>query len=197
MLGPARCRGRALPDQQRRARQRAVPARRRTWPSASASRSGSDVGAGTGFSLFKEGLQAYFAQQLLGREGHRLSPRHLLHLATAAGADVLGLSDTIGDFSVGKEFDALWLRPPPDSTLDVALRHADVRTTTPSPRPSRSPAPADVAATWVAGERVSAAPNRTRASRCHGSDPGCGLDTSARRWIGPTTDQTARPGRCR
>ena len=76
---------------------------------------GSDVGAGTGFSLFKEGLQAYFAQQLLGREGHRLSSRHLLHLATAAGADVLGLSDTIGDFSVGKEFDALWLRPPADS----------------------------------------------------------------------------------
>ncbi len=27
---------------------------------------GSDVGAGTGFSLLKEGLQAYFAQQLLG-----------------------------------------------------------------------------------------------------------------------------------
>ena len=46
--------------------------------------------------MFKEGLQAYFAQQLLGREGHKLSPRHLLWLATAAGADVLGLSDTVG-----------------------------------------------------------------------------------------------------
>ena len=30
---------------------------------------GSDVGAGTGFSLFKEGLQAYFVQQLLGDAG--------------------------------------------------------------------------------------------------------------------------------
>ena len=30
---------------------------------------GSDVGAGTGFSLFKEGLQAYFIQQLLGTKG--------------------------------------------------------------------------------------------------------------------------------
>ena len=54
---------------------------------------GSDVGAGTGFSLFKEGLQAYFAQQLLGLEGHRLTAGHLLHLATAAGADALGLTD--------------------------------------------------------------------------------------------------------
>ncbi|MDX6372105.1 MAG: guanine deaminase, partial [Nocardioidaceae bacterium] len=116
---------------------------------------GSDVGAGTGFSLFKEGLQAYFAQQLLGREGHRLSSRHLLHLATAAGADVLGLSDVIGDFSVGKQFDALWLRPSADCTLDVALRHAD------SPDDALAKAfalagPADVAGTWVAGELVSA-----------------------------------------
>ena len=86
---------------------------------------GSDVGAGTGFSLFKEGLQAYFAQQLLGREGHRLTAGHLLHLATSAGADALGLADTVGDFEVGKEYDALWLRPEPGTTLDVALRHAD------------------------------------------------------------------------
>lgn len=114
---------------------------------------GSDVGAGTGFSLFKEGLQAYFAQQLLGREGHKLASRHLLHLATAAGADVLGLADTVGDFEVGKEFDALHLRPAAGSTLDIALRHAD----------SADDALAkvfalatnhDVAATWVGGERL-------------------------------------------
>ena len=34
---------------------------------------GSDVGAGTGFSLFKEGLQAYFVQQLLGARGMPLT----------------------------------------------------------------------------------------------------------------------------
>jgi guanine deaminase len=112
---------------------------------------GSDVGAGTGFCLFKEGLQAYFAQQLLGRDGHRLSARHLLHLATSAGADALGLSSVIGDFTVGKEFDALWLRPPAGCTLDMALRHAD------SPDDALAKAfalagPSDVAATWVAGE---------------------------------------------
>ena len=114
---------------------------------------GSDVGAGAGFCLFKEGLQAYFCQQLLGAEGHRLTAGHLLHLTTAAGADALGLSDTVGDLSIGKEFDALWLRPEPGTTLDVALRHAD------SPDDALAKAfalatPADVAATWVAGDRI-------------------------------------------
>jgi guanine deaminase len=114
---------------------------------------GSDVGAGTGFSLFKEGLQAYFAQQLLGLEGHRLTAGHLLHLATAAGADALGLSEVTGDLSVGKEYDALWLRPVPGSTLDVALRHAS------SPDDALAKAfalagPADVAQTWVAGTPI-------------------------------------------
>jgi guanine deaminase len=61
---------------------------------------GSDVGAGTGFSLLKEGLQAYFAQQLLGPDGLPLTPAHLLHLATAAGARALG-HDEAGDLSVG------------------------------------------------------------------------------------------------
>jgi guanine deaminase len=114
---------------------------------------GSDVGAGTGFSLFKEGLQAYFTQQLLGREGHRLTAGHLLHLATKAGADALGLPDVVGDFSVGKELDALWVRPEPGSTLDVALRHAD------SPDDALAKAfalagPADVRETWVAGTPI-------------------------------------------
>lgn len=114
---------------------------------------GSDVGAGTGFSLFKEGLQAYFAQQLLGREGHRLSARHLLHLATASGAEVLGLADVVGDFSVGKEFDALWLRPAPSSTLAVALAHADGWDDALA-KVFALATNADVAATWVAGERL-------------------------------------------
>jgi guanine deaminase len=124
---------------------------------------GSDVGAGTGFSLFKEGLQAYFCQQLQGRDGHRLTAGHLLHLATAAGADALGLADVIGDFEVGKEYDALWLRPEPGTTLDVALRHAD------SPDDALAKAfalatPADVRQTWVAGS-----PIRQQTSR--GDDP--------------------------
>jgi guanine deaminase len=85
---------------------------------------GSDVGAGSGFCLLKEGLHAYYVQQLLGDEGVRLEAPHLLHLTTAAGAAALGLADEVGDLGVGKRFDVAWLRPRPGTLLDVALRHA-------------------------------------------------------------------------
>jgi guanine deaminase len=117
---------------------------------------GSDVGAGTGMSLFKEGLQAYFMQQLLGARGLPLTSAHLLHLATTAGARALGLADEIGDFSAGKQFDALWLRPHSGSTLDIGLRHADG----PSAALAKAFAlatDADVATVFVAGEPISRA----------------------------------------
>ena len=85
---------------------------------------GSDVGAGSGFCMLKEGLHAYYVQQLLGDEGVRLEAAHLLHLTTAAGAAALGLADQVGDLGVGKRFDVAWLRPRPGTVLDVALRHA-------------------------------------------------------------------------
>jgi guanine deaminase len=86
---------------------------------------GCDVGAGTGFSLFKEGLQAYFLQRLRGEEGVPLGPAHLLHLATAAGAQALGLRDQVGDLGVGRRFDAIWIRPSPGTPLDIGLRHSN------------------------------------------------------------------------
>ncbi len=46
---------------------------------------GTDVGAGTGLSMLKEGLVAYHTHD------HMLGPAHLLWLATAAGAGALGL----------------------------------------------------------------------------------------------------------
>lgn len=84
---------------------------------------GTDVGGGTGFSMFKEGLQGYFMQQLQGPDGAPLTPAHLLHLATSAGAAMLA-RDEVGDFSVGKRFDAVWLRGAQDSALQVNLRNA-------------------------------------------------------------------------
>ena len=114
---------------------------------------GSDVGAGTGFSLLKEGLQAYFLQQLLSEQGYALAAVHLLHLASAAGARALGLADRVGDLGVGRRFDAQWLRPAPGTTLDVALRHAA------GPEDALAKAfalgtTADVATVWVDGDRV-------------------------------------------
>ncbi len=114
---------------------------------------GSDVGAGPGFSLFNEALQAYFMQRLSGADGVPLTAAHLLYLATGAGADALGLGDQIGDLSAGKQFDALWLSPPPGSALAVGLTHA----ADPDDALSKVFAlatPADVRAVWVAGTRV-------------------------------------------
>ncbi|WP_166970105.1 guanine deaminase [Brevibacterium atlanticum] len=86
---------------------------------------GSDVGAGNGFSLLKEGVQAYFMQQLDPSGGLPLSAAHLLHLATAAGADALGLAAEVGDLSVGKRFDAAYISPAEGQPLDVGIRHAE------------------------------------------------------------------------
>lgn len=85
---------------------------------------GSDVGGGTGFSLLKEGLSAYIAQRY-AEDGFPLTPAHLLYLATRAGAEILGLDREIGDLSPGKAADILYLRPEPESTLEVHFRHLD------------------------------------------------------------------------
>ncbi|HEU5485068.1 MAG TPA: guanine deaminase [Microlunatus sp.] len=111
---------------------------------------GSDVGAGTGFSLVKEGLQAYFAQQLLGAAGLPLTPAHLLYLATRAGALALGLGDQVGDFEVGRRFDAVWLRPTGGSTLDLVLPHASDASDALA-KVFALATPADVAGVWVDG----------------------------------------------
>ena len=117
---------------------------------------GSDVGAGTGLFLPKEALQAYFVQQLLGPAGLRLTPAHLLYLATRAGARALGLEDRVGDLAVGKDFDAVWLRPADGSTLAVNLRHAR-DTSDALARIFALATPADVAGVWVRGLRAEAA----------------------------------------
>lgn len=114
---------------------------------------GCDVGAGTGFSIFKEGLQAYFVQRLLGVDGYPLAPGHLLHLSTAAGAAALGLSDVVGDLSVGKEFDAICLRPPAGTALDIGLRHAGSAEEALG-KVFALASDADVADVWVGGEQI-------------------------------------------
>ncbi|MEW6420244.1 MAG: guanine deaminase [Deinococcota bacterium] len=114
---------------------------------------GTDVGGGTGFSLLKEGLQAYFMQQLLGPAGMPLGPAGLLYLATRAGAEALDMGDRTGDFGVGKAFDAVYLRPPEGTPLGTVLQHAE------SPQRVLSAlftlgTEQDVAQVWVEGEPV-------------------------------------------
>jgi guanine deaminase len=118
---------------------------------------GSDVGAGTGLSLFKEGLQAYFVQRMRGADGMSLAPVHLLHLATAAGADALGLRGQVGDLSVGKRFDAVWVRSDDGTPLDVGLRHSDDADAALAKLFALA-TPHDVAAVWVDGAQLKAPP---------------------------------------
>ncbi|MFD4327858.1 guanine deaminase [Nocardioides sp. NPDC058538] len=114
---------------------------------------GSDVGAGTGFSLLKEGLSAYVAQQLLGEAGHPLTPTHLLRLATVAGAEALGLGTSVGDFSVGHRFDAQWIKPAPSTPLAVGLAHATDAADALAKMFALG-TPADVRNVWIEGDLV-------------------------------------------
>ena len=82
---------------------------------------GTDVGAGAGFSVLKETLQAYLMQRV-APDPMSLSPAQMLYLATRAGAEALGLEDRLGDFVNGKAADFVYLCPPHGGTLEAALQ---------------------------------------------------------------------------
>lgn len=116
---------------------------------------GCDVGAGTGFSLLKEGLQSYFMQQLLGPQGVPLTSAHLLHLCTVAGAQALGLGGEVGDLSVGKQFDAVWLLPEPGDPLAVGLGNAKSADDALS-KVFALGTTSDIGGVWVGGDQIAA-----------------------------------------
>jgi guanine deaminase len=84
---------------------------------------GTDVGAGIGFGILKEGLQAYLMQRV-APDGMLLSAAQLLYLATRAGAEALGLEGEIGDFQAGKAADIVYLRPGAGTPLAAVLERA-------------------------------------------------------------------------
>lgn len=69
---------------------------------------GTDVGAGTSFSLLATMGEAYKVCQM---RGAGLDPFRALHLATAGGAHLLGLADRIGSLEPGQEADFVLLDP--------------------------------------------------------------------------------------
>lgn len=114
---------------------------------------GSDVGAGTGFGILKEGLQAHFMQQLRGPAGMQLGAADLLHLATRSGALALGLAEEVGDLSTGKQFDAVWVRPRSGATLETVLRHADDAEDALAKLFALGTS-ADIESVWVSGQEI-------------------------------------------
>ncbi len=67
---------------------------------------GTDIGAGTSFSMLQTANEAYKVAQL---RQQKLSPFKALFLATLGGARALCLEDTLGNFEVGKDADFIVL----------------------------------------------------------------------------------------
>ena len=69
---------------------------------------GTDIGAGTSFSMLATLGEAYKVCQL---RGSSLDPFRALHLATAGGARVMGVADKVGGLAPGQEADFVVLEP--------------------------------------------------------------------------------------
>lgn len=80
---------------------------------------GTDVGAGTSFSILQTANEAYKVAQL---RRQKLSPFKALFLATLGGARALCLEDTIGNFDPGKAADFIVLDP--QATPLMAFRNS-------------------------------------------------------------------------
>ncbi|NMF57442.1 guanine deaminase [Pseudanabaena yagii] len=82
---------------------------------------GTDVGAGTSFSMLKTACAAYQVAQL---RSQKLSAFQALFLATLGGAKALCLEDKLGNFEIGKEADFVVLNL--RSTPIMALRNKPI-----------------------------------------------------------------------
>jgi guanine deaminase len=80
---------------------------------------GTDVGAGTSFSILHTASEAYKVAQL---QQESLSAFKALFLATLGGARALSLEDKLGNFDPGKEADFIVLDP--QATPLMAIRNA-------------------------------------------------------------------------
>ena len=84
---------------------------------------GTDVGAGTSFSLLATAADAYKVGQL---RGAALDPFHAFYLATLGGAKALKIDDKVGSLEPGREADFLVLDPA--ATPLLARRTAAAKT---------------------------------------------------------------------
>lgn len=83
---------------------------------------GTDIGAGTSFSMFDTMDEAYKIQQL---QGHSLTPFKSFYLATLGGARALDLEPQLGNFLPGKEADFLVVDLAATPLIEQRLQHSD------------------------------------------------------------------------
>ncbi|MGX2038793.1 guanine deaminase [Methylocaldum sp. MU1018] len=83
---------------------------------------GTDIGAGTQFSVWRELSETYKVQQL---QGLTLNAGQLLYLATLGGAKALGLEHETGNFEPGKSADFFVLRHEEDEYLAARLSRCE------------------------------------------------------------------------
>lgn len=81
---------------------------------------GTDVGAGTSFSMLQTLNEAYKVGQL---RGDKLDPFKSFYLATLGGAKALNMADKVGNFGVGKEADFLVFNMKATPLLERRLKH--------------------------------------------------------------------------
>lgn len=82
---------------------------------------GTDVGAGTSFSMFKTMDEAYKIQQL---QKGTLDPFSALYMATLGGAKALKLDNKIGNFTPGKEADFMIADLAATPLIDFRLQYS-------------------------------------------------------------------------
>jgi len=82
---------------------------------------GSDIGAGTSFSMLQILNEAYKALQLIGQT---LTPEAGFYLATLGGARALYLDAHVGNFLPGREADFVILDPCATTLLEARMSHA-------------------------------------------------------------------------
>ena len=83
---------------------------------------GSDVGAGTSFSMLQTMNEAYKVAQL---NGYSMSALEMFYLLTLGGAKTLQLEDKIGSFKVGNEADFVVLDPEATPLMKMRLAQSE------------------------------------------------------------------------
>jgi guanine deaminase len=116
---------------------------------------GTDLGAGTSFSILQTLNEAYKAAQMNSQPYTSL---HGFYLATRGGAEALGVEDKIGSIEVGKEADLAVINMKSTPIIDYRMRYAEsleealfIQMTLGDDRA--------IAATYVAGSKVYSAQN--------------------------------------